>query len=60
MYNLKGTVVCPTLESPEIFVVEQEATGGDNIRVERAQNVRPRNLHQVVSPPIPYGDIVAH
>ena len=52
MPNLKGTVVCPTPESPEISVVEQEATGGDDIRVERAFNVSPRNLRQVVNPPI--------
>ena len=60
MPNLKGTVVFPTPESPEISVVEQGATGGDDIRVERAQNVRPRNLRQVVNPPIRYGDIVIH
>ena len=60
MPNLKGTVVCPTPESPEAYVVQQEATGGDEIRVERAQNVRPRNLRQVVNPPIRYGDIVTH
>ena len=44
MLNLKGTVVCPTPESPEISVVEQEVTSGDNIGVERGRNVRPRNL----------------
>ena len=60
MPNLKVTVFCTTPESPEISVVEQEATGGDDIRVERAQNVRPRNLRKVVNPPIPYGDIVTH
>ena len=56
--NLKGTVICPAPESPEISVVEQKATGGDDIKIESAQNVRPRNLRQVVNPPIRYGDIV--
>ena len=60
MPNLKGTVVCPTPESPEISVVQQEATGGDAVRAERAQYVRPRNLRQVVNPPIRYGNIVIH
>ena len=58
--NLKGTVVYPTPESPEMSVVEQEATGGDDIRVDLAQNVRSRNLHQLVNPPIRYDDIVTH
>ena len=52
MPDLKGTVVCPTPESPEISVVQQEAKDGDDISVERAQNVRPRNLRQVVNYPI--------
>jgi len=52
MSNLNGTVVCPTPESPEISIVQQEATDGDDISVERAQNVRPRNLRQVVNYPI--------
>ena len=60
MPNVKGTVVCPTPESPEISVIGQEATGGEDIRVELAQNVRARNLRQVVNPPIRYGDIVTH
>ena len=60
MSNLNGTVVCPTPESPKKSVVEQEATVGDGIRVERAQNLRPRNLRQLVNPPVRYGDIVKH
>ena len=60
MPNLIGTVVCPNPESPEISVVQQETAGGDEIRVERAQNVRPRNLRQVVKPPIGCSDIVTH
>ena len=58
--NLKGTVVCPTLDSPEISEVQHEATGGDETRAEQAQNVRPRNLGQVVNLPIRDGDIVTH
>jgi len=60
MPNLKDTVFCPTPKCPEISVLQQEASGRDEIRAKLAKNVRPRNLHQVVNPPIQHGNIVIH
>ena len=51
MPHLKGTIVCPTPESPEVSIVQQPTTGEQETRVERVQNARPRNLRQVVNPP---------